>query len=89
MDLSLPQRLQQVSENDLKGLKLSLDENSPLAYLLEDHNCKPFDYDNYSQNLPSRQKLIQKEKVLSHLNAENVRKHVMENLYDKVRVFFF
>ena len=80
---SAPAFATKVSENDLKRLKLSLDENSPLAYLLEDHNCKPFDYDNYSQNLPSRQKLIQKEKVLSHLNAENVRKHVMENLDDK------
>ncbi|XP_020912942.1 uncharacterized protein LOC110250672 [Exaiptasia diaphana] len=72
-----------VTKNDLKRLRSSLDDSSPLASLLDDNNCQPFDYDHYTENLPSRKKLLQKSKVINNLNAENVRKYILDHLDDK------
>lgn len=72
-----------VSEHDLKRLRKSLDDKAPLSYLLDEHNCQPYDYQKYTENLPSRQKLLQKEKVIHNLNSEDVRKYIVEHLDDK------
>ena len=38
---------EKVMKNDLKRLRDILDDKSPLADLLDDHDCEPFDYDDY------------------------------------------
>lgn len=75
-----PSFSEKVSKTDLKRLRNSLDDNCPLAYLLDEHDCEPFDYNKYCQNLPSRQELNKKKKVLLHLNTESIRTQVLKNL---------
>jgi hypothetical protein len=71
---------EKVTKSDLKRLRESLDDKSPLVDVLDECDCEPFDYDDYCKNLPSKIKLENKKKTLLHLNTENVRTDILKQL---------
>ena len=78
-----PSFAEKVKKEDLQRLRDGLVkcyEKSPLVSVLDDHECNPFDYDNYHDTLPSKIKLVTKKNALSCLSSESVRDHIVNNL---------
>ena len=78
---SAPSFAEKVTERDIKRLRGNLDSDQmALRNVLDDNGCKPFDYEEYLNNIPSKIKLEKKKKVLLQLNKERVRVDILNQL---------